>query len=64
VHLEVPEGYSAHLEAGTRNGGLDIGFPVTIQGRLNKTLETDLGSGGPTIRLRTTHGGVTVARRK
>lgn len=63
VHLAVPDGYSAHLEAGTQNGGLRLDFPVTVQGRIGRTLSTDLGNGGATIHLRTINGGVTVERR-
>lgn len=62
VNLSVPENYSAKLETGTVNGGVKLGFPVTVQGRLDieKTISTNLGSGGATIRLMTTNGGVTV----
>ena len=63
VVLEVPADYNAHLETGTVNGGVNIDFPVRVQGRLNRQLSTDLGSGGPTIRAVTTNGGVTVKRR-
>jgi hypothetical protein len=63
VVLEVPAVYNAHLETGTVNGGINIDFPVRVQGRLNRQLSTDLGSGGPTIRAVTTNGGVTVKRR-
>lgn len=63
VVLEVPADYNAHLETGTVNGGINIDFPVRVQGRLNRQLSTDLGSGGPTIRAVTTNGGVTVKRR-
>jgi hypothetical protein len=63
VTLEVPSDYNAHLETGTVNGGVHIDFPVRVQGRLDRELSTDLGSGGPTIRARTTNGGVVVKRR-
>lgn len=63
VVLEVPEGYSAHLETGTTNGGYEIDFPVTLQGRVDRRrLSVDLGDGGPTIRAMTTNGGVSVRR--
>ena len=62
VQLRVPDGYSAHLEAATRNGGLQIDFPVTVQGNVGRTLSTDLGRGGAPIHLRTTNGGVSVRR--
>ncbi len=61
VRMFVPEGYNAHLETGTVNGGIDIDFPITIQGRMNRRrLTTDLGDGGPTIRAVTTNGGVSI----
>ena len=55
---------SAHLDAGTQNGGIQIGIPVTVQGQIGRTLETDLGRGGPTLRLRTTNGGLSINRRQ
>jgi hypothetical protein len=62
VELVVPEGYSAHLETGTVNGGLQFDFPITVQGRLDRNVSVDLGSGGSLIRARTTNGGVVVRR--
>lgn len=63
VTLEVPADYNAHLETGTVNGGVHIDVPVRVQGRLDRELSTDVGSGGPTIRAKTTNGGVSVKRR-
>ncbi|MEJ2336651.1 MAG: hypothetical protein P8Y26_13630 [Gemmatimonadales bacterium] len=62
VNLQIPEGYSARLETGTVNGRLEIGFPVTVQGRLDKTLTTELGAGGTLLRATTTNGGVKISR--
>jgi hypothetical protein len=62
IVLTVPEGYSARLETGTTNGGLQIDFPVTVQGRLNRRIEVTLGDGGPPIRAVTTNGGVAIRR--
>ena len=62
VSLRIPEGYSAHLETGTVNGGLALDFPVTIQGSIKNRLSTDLGGGGSTIHAETTNGGVEVTR--
>lgn len=62
VHLRVSTGYSAHLETGTVNGGVDIDFPVTVHGKIGRRITTDLGKGGPTIRVITTNGGVDVRR--
>lgn len=63
VRLALPEGVNAHLEARTTNGGMTVDFPVQIQGRIGKSLSTDLGNGGPTIRAVTTNGSVRVTRR-
>ena len=63
VHLVIPSNYSAVLETGTVNGGLDIGFPVTIQGAIGRQFSAQLGGGGATIRAVTTNGGVSIRRR-
>jgi len=63
VRLSLPADYSAQLETGTVNGGLNIGFPITVQGSIGHRIETKLGDGGPTIRVMTTNGGVTIRRR-
>jgi hypothetical protein len=63
VNLLIPDNYSAHLEAGTTNGGLSVNIPVTIQGEVSRTISTDLGSGGPTIRVKTVNGGVKISGR-
>jgi hypothetical protein len=63
VVLEVPADYNAHLETGTVNGGVRLDFPITVQGRLDRQVSTDLGAGGPTIRAVTTNGGIAVRRR-
>ncbi|MFO7892447.1 MAG: hypothetical protein R6U63_01830 [Longimicrobiales bacterium] len=62
VRITVPSGYSADLETGTVNGGMEIDFPVMVQGRVHRTLRTELGEGGPLIRARTTNGGVVIRK--
>jgi len=63
VDVAIPTSYNARLETGTVNGGMDIGFPVTVQGKIDRRLTTQLGSGGPLIRVTTTNGGVTLRKR-
>jgi DUF4097 and DUF4098 domain-containing protein YvlB len=63
VNLKVPENYSAHLETSTVNGGMKFDIPITVQGDIKHELSTDLGGGGPTIRVRTTNGGVNIKRK-
>jgi len=60
VTLSVPSGYSAHLETATTNGGMNVGFPVTVQGKIDRKLSVDLGKGGPTLKITTTNGGVRI----
>ena len=66
VDLSVPENYSAHLETGTVNGRVSFDFPVNValteRGRMPRDVNVDLGSGGPTVRVITTNGGVRVSR--
>jgi DUF4097 and DUF4098 domain-containing protein YvlB len=61
--ISVPEGYNARLETGTRNGPVNIGFPITVVGRITQDISTDLGKGGPTIRAKTTNGPLNVRRK-
>ncbi len=58
VILSVPENYSAHIETGTVNGGVNTEFPVTVKGEVTKQIALNLGSGGATVRAMTTNGGV------
>lgn len=63
VSLTVPRGYNARLETGTVNGGMSVDFPITVQGRIGRHVETQLGSGGPLLRAVTTNGGVRISER-
>ena len=58
VIMSVPENYSANLQTGTVNGSVNTDFPVTVQGRINKQIALNLGSGGATVKAMTTNGGV------
>jgi hypothetical protein len=62
VVMSVPENYSALIETGTVNGGLDVDFPVTVQGRITRQLSFNVGSGGPTVKAMTTNGGVRIRK--
>lgn len=62
VNISVPASYSAHLVAGTVNGPMQIDLPITVQGRIGRRIETDLGSGGAQIRAVTTNGPLVVSR--
>lgn len=64
--LTIPDGYNAELETGTVNGPMDIGFPITVQGRIGtgnrRRITTTLGTGGPRIRAVTTNGPAVLRR--
>ena len=62
VQIDVPARYNAELETGTVNGRFDLDFPVTVSGRLGRTITTRLGDGGPRIRVMTTNGSVRLRR--
>jgi len=63
VSLTIPRGYNARLETGTTNGGMRLDFPITVQGLIDKHIHTQLGSGGPLVRVITTNGGVRISER-
>ena len=63
VRLSIPAQYNAHLETGTTNGSVNIDFPVTVQGTFGRSFSTDLGSGGPPLRVRTSNGGVRITKK-
>jgi len=63
VNLDIPRGYNARLETGTVNGGMNIDFPITVQGFIGRRITTTLGSGGPRVRAVTTNGGVRIRQR-
>jgi DUF4097 and DUF4098 domain-containing protein YvlB len=62
INVSMPERYSAHFETATVNGTLSLNIPTTMRGETGKRVVTDLGSGGPTVHVETTNGGVTVKR--
>jgi DUF4097 and DUF4098 domain-containing protein YvlB len=63
VSLTIPRGYNARLETGTTNGGMRVDFPITVQGLIGKRIQTQLGTGGPPVRVVTTNGGVRISER-
>jgi hypothetical protein len=63
VNLEIPKGYNARLETGTVNGGMNIDFPITVQGTIGRRITTNLGTGGTRVRAVTTNGSVRIRER-
>jgi DUF4097 and DUF4098 domain-containing protein YvlB len=66
VTLSLPDGYSAQLEAATANGPFTSRIPLTLQGDLRRggQVSTTLGSGGPTVRVATTNGPLTIGAQR
>ena len=61
VTVSVPNHYSAHLVASTTNGGTTVNLPVSDQSGIHRrSIDTNLGAGGPTIRFETTNGGISI----
>lgn len=63
LSVSVPDNYSAHLEAGTVNGGFTVSPSIGEVARGSKRLSLNLGAGGANLRVRTTNGGVNIHRR-
>jgi DUF4097 and DUF4098 domain-containing protein YvlB len=62
VSVKAPDNYSAHLIAETVNGGVALGFPVTLQGKIGNHIDTNIGRGGATLQFQTVNGGVSIGR--
>jgi hypothetical protein len=62
VIMSVPENYSAQLQTGTVNGSVNVDFPILVQGKINKQIALNLGSGGAMVKAMTTNGGVHLKR--
>ena len=58
--LELPDGFSASVDAHTGDGGITVeGLPLpTPTGESKDTLRGSMGAGGKTLRLRTGDGGI------
>lgn len=63
VHLDIPDNFSANVQASTVNGKLRIDFPITVQGEIGRNAEFQLGDGGPLIEARSVNGSVTISRK-
>ena len=58
IEVALPKAFKAHLKARTTNGHIDTDFPVTVKGRIGKSVEGDLNGGGRLLYLRTTNGSI------
>jgi hypothetical protein len=61
VHVSLPANYSAHLVASTTNGGTHLDLPSASHSGIHPhSIDTNLGSGGPTLDFETTNGGISI----
>jgi hypothetical protein len=62
VSLRIPHDINTLLDARTRDGHINLELPITVQGRLaRRQLIGELNNGGPTLRIRTGDGSITLA---
>ena len=60
--MKAPDRYSAHLVVDTVNGGIEVAFPITVQGKIRNHLDANVGQGGPTLQFETVNGGFSMER--
>jgi DUF4097 and DUF4098 domain-containing protein YvlB len=60
VKVNMPRDYNAHLVASTNNGSMRVDRPMMVQGRIGRDIDTNLGRGGATLRLRTSNGSLVI----
>jgi hypothetical protein len=61
VNAGLPASINANIDASTVNGRVETDFPVKITGKISKThLRGMIGTGGPTVKLVTVNGSVTL----
>jgi hypothetical protein len=65
VKLAMPADYSAHLQTGTVHGGVrsDFGTAMTAEGRPERNIDMQIGSGGALIHVKTTNGGISLRKK-
>lgn len=59
INVRTPSSAAFRVDAETGSGGVTIDKPLTMQGSISRRhIEGNVGSGGPTMRLRTGSGGI------
>ena len=62
--VQLPQKTSFELYARTSSGSINSTFPITLQGRINpREIHATVGSGGPTVELRTSSGTIRIESR-
>jgi hypothetical protein len=61
VNLKIPHDINTLLDARTRDGHINVNLPISVQGRLDRReLVGELNNGGPSLRIRTGDGSITL----
>jgi hypothetical protein len=60
ITLIVPQSLAANIDAGTTNGSITTDLPVTTKNFESNSLRGAVNGGGPSLRLRTTNGGIEI----
>lgn len=60
ITLTTPPGLSATIDASTGDGSIHTSLPITLQGKVGKSLTGTIGDGQGKIRLRTHDGSITI----
>ena len=60
ITLVTPPGLSAEIDAGTGDGSIHTDLPVTIRGKVGKSLHGTIGGGEGRVYLRTQDGSITI----
>lgn len=61
ISLRLPDGFGFDLNVETSSGGIDIDYPITMQGAMRRNrIQGEVNGGGIEIQLRTSSGSVTI----
>ncbi len=63
IELRLDAGVSASVTARTRNGSVSSDFEGGVQDRRRRTLDLDLGGGGPRVELKSSNGSIRLRER-
>jgi DUF4097 and DUF4098 domain-containing protein YvlB len=62
IDVSLPTDAAFRLDAGTSNGRIKSDFPMAVTAGAKTQLAGEVGAGGPTVRLRSSNGGIHVTR--
>lgn len=61
VTVDLARGQGFDLDATTTSGHIDVDFPVSVSGRVDRrAIRGPVGGGGPLLRVRTSSGGISI----